>query len=87
MLAGPSLVTADATVAEMDHRGNLAVLRLGTNDWVCIPGDQNFVGRHDMALDPMGMLWFKDVLARKPKPTNTKSPHPNRSALDDPLAL
>ena len=24
-----------------------------------------------MALDPMGMVWFKDVLARKPKPTNT----------------
>ena len=71
MSAGPSYVTADATVAEMDHQGNLTVLRPGTNDWVCIPGDQNVVGRPDMALDPMGMVWFKDVLARKPKPTNT----------------
>jgi hypothetical protein len=71
MLAGPSSVTADATIAEMDHQGNLTVLRPGTNEWVCIPGDQNVVGRPDMALDPMGMVWFKDVLARKPKPTNT----------------
>jgi hypothetical protein len=71
MLAGPSSVTAEATVAEMDHQGNLTVLRPGTNDWVCIPGDQNVVGRPDMALDPLGMVWFKDLLARKPKPTNT----------------
>jgi hypothetical protein len=72
MLAGPSSVTGEATVAEMDGQGNLAViLRPGKNDWVCIPGDQNVVGRPDMALDPMGMVWFKDVLARKPKPTNT----------------
>jgi hypothetical protein len=71
MLAGPSSVTADATVAEIDHQGNLTVIRPGTNEWVCIPGDQNVVGRPDMALDPMGMIWFKDVLARKPKPTNT----------------
>ena len=71
MLAGPSSVTAEATVAEMDHQGNLTVLRPGKNDWVCVPGDQNVVGQADMALDPMGMVWFKDVLARKPKPTNT----------------
>ena len=64
-------MTAEATIAEMDHQGNLTVLRPGTNEWVCIPGDQNVVGRPDMALDPMGMIWFKDVLARKPKPTNT----------------
>jgi hypothetical protein len=70
LLAGPSIVTSNATVAEMDHQGNLTTLRPGTNDWVCIPGDQNIVGRPDMALDPMGMVWFKDVLARKPKPTN-----------------
>jgi hypothetical protein len=71
MLAGPSSVTAEATIAKIDHQGNLTVLRPGTNEWVCLPGDQNLVGRPDMALDPMGMVWFKDVLARKPKPTNT----------------
>lgn len=71
MLAGPSSVTASATVAEIDRQGNLTVLRHGTNEWVCVPGDQNIVGNVDMALDPMGMVWFKDLLARKPKPTNT----------------
>ena len=30
-------VTSEATVAEMDHQGNLTVLRPGTNEWVCIP--------------------------------------------------
>jgi hypothetical protein len=50
---------------------SLTVLCPGKNDWVCIPGDQNLVGHADMTLDPMGMVWFKDLLARKPKPTNT----------------
>ena len=71
MLAGPASVTSGATVAEMDRQGNMTVLRPGTNDWVCIPGDQNIVGWPDMAINPMGMVWFKDLLARKPKPTNT----------------
>ena len=71
MLAGPSCVTSEATVAEMDRDGNLTVLRQGTNDWVCVPGDQNIIGSVDMCLDPMGMVWMKDVMARKPKPTNT----------------
>lgn len=71
MLAGPSSVTADATVADMDHQGTLTVLRPGKNEWVCVPGDQNIVGRADMAIDPIGMIWWKDLLARKPKPTNT----------------
>ena len=71
MFAGPSCVTSEATVAEMDRDGNLTVLRQGTNDWVCVPGDQNIIGSVDMCLDPMGMVWMKDVMARKPKPTNT----------------
>jgi hypothetical protein len=71
MLAGPSTVTRDATVADMDEDGNLSVLRPGTNDWVCVPGDPNVIGKVGMCLDPMGMVWMRDVMARKPKPTNT----------------
>src|SRR5258708_13354307 len=37
MLAGPSEVTADATVGEFDHLGNLTLLRPGTNEWVFAP--------------------------------------------------
>ena len=71
MLAGPACITRDATVAEMDPEGNLTMLRAGTNDWVCVPGDQNVIGSTDMCIDPMGMLWLKDLMARKPRPTNT----------------
>src|SRR4029077_11376093 len=45
MLAGSTIMTAEATVAEMHRQGNLTVLRHGTNQWVCVPGDQNIVGK------------------------------------------
>ena len=70
-LSGPSNVTADATIAEMVGRGQLQVLSKGTNEWVCFPGNENIIGDVPMALDPMGMQWFMDLLARQPKPTNT----------------
>lgn len=70
-LAGPSCITRDASVADMDREGNLTILREGTNDWVCVPGDQNIIGSVDMCLDPMGMVWMRDVMARKPRPTKT----------------
>jgi hypothetical protein len=71
MLAGPTCITSEATVAEMNREGNLSVLRAGANDWVCVPGDQNIIGSTDMCIDPMGMVWLKDLMARKPRPTNT----------------
>jgi hypothetical protein len=69
-LAGPDVITRDATVADMDRQGNMTVLRPGTNEWVCVPGNQNIVGSPDMCIDPMGMVWLKDRRARRPKPTN-----------------
>jgi hypothetical protein len=70
-LAGPSCVTRDATVAEMDGDSGMTVLHQGTNEWICVPGNENIVGATDMCLDPMGLVWMKDIMARKPKPTNT----------------
>jgi hypothetical protein len=70
-LSGPSCVTSAATVAEVDRDGQLTVLRPGTNDWVCVPGNQNIIGATDMCLDPMGIVWMRDLMARKPKPGNT----------------
>jgi hypothetical protein len=43
----------------------------GANAWVCVPGDQNIIDWTDKCIDPMGMVWLKDLLARKPKPTNS----------------
>src|ERR1700719_2397917 len=71
MLSGPRSITKDATVAEMGAHGSLIILRHGTNDWVCCPGDENEIGNVPMCADPMGLQWMMDIMARKPKPTNT----------------
>jgi hypothetical protein len=72
MRAGPPQITKDATVAEMDRQGNMTtILRQGTNDWICMPGNENRISDPPMCMDRVGMQWFKDVLLRKPRPSNT----------------
>ena len=71
MASGPLHITKDATVVEMDRQGNTVVLRQGTNDWVCFPGDENEIGNVPMCADPMGLQWMMDIMAGKPAPTNT----------------
>src|SRR3984957_2065855 len=71
LLSGPDVITRDATVCEMGPDGKMTVLRPGTNHWVCVPGNENVIGAADMCADPMGMQWMMDVMAKKPKPTNT----------------
>lgn len=70
MLSGPYSVTKDATVVEMDESGAMTVLRKGTNEWVCFPGNENRIGDPPMCADRMAMQWFMDAHAGKPKPTN-----------------
>ena len=71
MRSGPPQITRDATVAEMDHHGNVArVLRNGTNGWIAMPGDENKIGAPPMCVDELGMQWFKDALTGQPGPTN-----------------
>ncbi len=72
LLSGPDSITREATVAEMDAQGKLTVLRPGTNQWVCVPGNENIIGQADMCVDPMGMRWLLDIMAKKPKPSNTE---------------
>ena len=50
----------------------MTVLRPGSNQWVCVPGNENIIGQADMCADPMGMRWMMDVMAKKPKPSNTE---------------
>ena len=71
LLSGPDCITKDATVAEMGPQGKMTVLRPGKNQWVCMPGNENIIGAADMCADPMGMQWMMDVIARKPKPSNS----------------
>ena len=68
LLSGPDCITRDAAVAEMGTDGKMALLRPGTNHWVCIPGNENVVGAADMCADLMGMQWMMDVMARSPAP-------------------
>lgn len=70
-LAGPEVVTKDATVAEMAADGSLIILAKGTNEWVCTPGNENKIGAPPMCMNPMGMQWMMDAMQGKPKPTNS----------------
>ena len=60
MLSGPREITRDATVAEMAADGKLVILRQGSNDWVCFPGDENEIGNVPMCADSMGLQWMMD---------------------------
>ena len=71
MRAGPRAITENATVAETDKSGRMTeILRQGSNEWVCMPGNEDVVGDPPMCVDALGMQWFKDLLEGKPKPTN-----------------
>jgi len=69
-LSGPEQVTRNATVAEFGPDGSMTVLVKGTNEWVCVPGDENKIGAPPMCMNPMGMQWMMDAMKGMPKPTN-----------------
>jgi hypothetical protein len=92
MLSGPSDITKYATVMDRDERGNMTILRKGTNSWVCMPGNENAIGDPPMCADSMAMQWFMDAHAGKTRPTNAvpglcymlcgATQHSNDNALD-----
>lgn len=51
--AAPTAIAADASVADWD--GN--VLRVGTNDYTCLPDDPDVPGNSPMCLDSGWMAW------------------------------
>jgi hypothetical protein len=69
--AGPDSVTKNAAVAEPDGHGGVKILRQGTNDFTCMPGDPNGIGMPPMCADTVAMQWNKDFNEHKPKPTTT----------------
>jgi len=70
-LSGPPHVTKDATVAALHGDGSMTALVQGTNEWVCVPGDENKIGDRPMCMNPTGMRWMMDAMQGKPKPSNT----------------
>ena len=71
MASGPRQITADATIAELQLDGSIEILRKGTNEWTCFPGNENITGNVPMAADPQGLIWLKDIVSKKENPSNT----------------
>jgi hypothetical protein len=71
LLAGPASITGDATVAEIGSDGRMTILRQGTNDFTCMPGDPSGVGMPAMCADKVAMQWNSDFEHHKAKPSTT----------------
>jgi hypothetical protein len=69
--AGPSTITPDATVAETDADGQLKILRQGTNDFTCMPGDPAGIGMPPMCANEVAMQWNSDFAHHKERPSTT----------------
>jgi len=70
MAGGPPGIAKNAKVVEIGESGNLATLREGNNGWTCFPGETGTMGA--MCLDEPALQWLTDLIAHKPKPTNTR---------------
>jgi hypothetical protein len=71
LAAGPASITTNATVAEPDPERGLKILRQGTNDFTCMPGDPRGVGQPAMCADSVAMQWNSDFEQHKPRPTTS----------------
>jgi len=69
--AGPASITDGATVAEIDSDGGMRILRQGTNDFTCMPGDPDGIGRPAMCADKVAMQWNSDFEQHKATPSTT----------------
>jgi hypothetical protein len=69
--AGPANITDDATVADIDPDGRMKILRQGTNDFTCMPGDPTGIGVPPMCADKVAMQWNNDFAQHKAKPSTT----------------
>jgi hypothetical protein len=71
MSAGPPEIARSAKIVDTDAQGHTVVLRGGSNDFTCMPGNPNVIGKPAMCADRASMQWFADFAAHRPTPTNT----------------
>ncbi|HTE43533.1 MAG TPA: hypothetical protein VK629_22125, partial [Steroidobacteraceae bacterium] len=69
--AGPSTVTGNARIVGTDASGKSSVLREGSNDFLCQPGNPKAVARPATCSNAAARQWSADLAAGKPSPTNT----------------
>ena len=67
--AAPPDIAKSATVAEMDGQGKMKILRPGTNDFTCMPGNPHDVGMPAMCEDKVALQWNEDRREHKAAPT------------------
>lgn len=67
MAAAPESVAKDATIMSMDDKGNMKTLRMGTNQFTCMP-DGPSPGVDPMCLDKSGMEWAMALIGHKDPP-------------------
>jgi len=69
--AAPLGVSRDATVMIAGEDGNLMEAKKGTNGFVCLPDIDGQEVPDPVCLDQAAYQWVMDLMANKPKPTNT----------------
>src|SRR5262245_61571400 len=57
MSAAPKSVAKDATIVAMNEKGEMRVLRKGSNSFTCMPDNPASPGNDPMCLDKNGMEW------------------------------
>lgn len=70
MSAGPDDIARSARIIDTDANGNIVVLREGSSNFTCVPGNPEVIGEPPMCADAASLQWFADAKEHKPKPTN-----------------
>ena len=68
MSAAPKAVAQDATIVDMDEKGQMKVLREGKGTFTCMPDNHMTPGNDPMCLDKAGMEWAKAWMGKTPPP-------------------
>ena len=68
MSAAPRAVAQEATIMDMDEKGQLKVLREGKGPFTCLPDNPMTPGNDPMCLDKAGMDWAKAWMSKATPP-------------------
>jgi hypothetical protein len=66
--AAPASIAHNASIATMDAKGNMTVVRKGSNGWTCIPDSPATPGPDPMCMDGNAMKWADAWIHHKPPP-------------------
>jgi hypothetical protein len=68
MSAAPRAVAQEATIVDMDEKGQMKVLREGKGPFTCMPDNPMSPGNDPMCLDKAGMEWAKAWMGKTQPP-------------------